>query len=52
MVYITATAPYLLFIVLLVRASMLKGAGAGILYYITPRFEPLLTFQVITAVFI
>ena len=42
MVYVTATAPYFLLTVLLIRGATLPGAGAGVLYYLTPDFARLL----------
>ncbi|WAR13442.1 SC6A2-like protein [Mya arenaria] len=40
-VYITATMPYLILTILLVRGCMLPGAGEGILYFITPKLDRL-----------
>ncbi|XP_070200526.1 sodium- and chloride-dependent glycine transporter 2-like [Littorina saxatilis] len=45
-VYVTATLPYLLLTVLLVRGATLPGAKDGILYYLTPDFSRLLDPQV------
>ena len=42
----TATAPYVLLTVLLVRGATLPGAGEGILFYLTPDFGRLLEAQV------
>ncbi|XP_021339911.1 sodium- and chloride-dependent glycine transporter 2-like, partial [Mizuhopecten yessoensis] len=45
-VYVTASLPYILLTVLLIRASLLPGAGDGVLYYITPNFKRLGELQV------
>ncbi|KAK9704069.1 Sodium:neurotransmitter symporter family [Popillia japonica] len=42
-IWFTATFPYVVLIILLVRAVTLNGAYEGLLYYITPRWEELLT---------
>ncbi|XP_076436339.1 sodium- and chloride-dependent GABA transporter 1-like [Babylonia areolata] len=44
--YVTATAPYILLTVLLVRGATLPGAVDGILFYIKPDFAKLLEPQV------
>ncbi|XP_064649101.1 sodium- and chloride-dependent taurine transporter-like [Lineus longissimus] len=44
--YFTATSPYILMFILLVRGALLEGAGAGVLYYIKPTWERLLDIQV------
>ncbi|KAH3884493.1 sodium-dependent serotonin transporter-like [Dreissena polymorpha] len=41
-VWVTATAPYVILLVLLGRGATLPGAGTGILYYITPVWDRLL----------
>ncbi|RUS71776.1 hypothetical protein EGW08_020459 [Elysia chlorotica] len=40
-VYITATLPYLIMTILLIRGVLLPGAGDGIKYFITPKIESL-----------
>ncbi|XP_048253213.1 sodium- and chloride-dependent betaine transporter-like [Haliotis rufescens] len=45
-VYVTATMPYVLLTVLLVRSCMMPGAVDGILFYLTPDFMRLQTTQV------
>ncbi|XP_035826073.1 sodium- and chloride-dependent glycine transporter 1 [Aplysia californica] len=40
-VYFTATFPYVLLTILLVRSAMLDGAYEGVIYYLTPRWERL-----------
>ncbi|EUB64015.1 Sodium- and chloride-dependent GABA transporter [Echinococcus granulosus] len=44
--YITATAPFLLMAVLLGRTATLEGAKKGILYYMEPKWEALASFEV------
>ncbi|XP_012561756.1 sodium- and chloride-dependent GABA transporter 1 [Hydra vulgaris] len=38
-VYITATLPYVLLSVLMIRGAFLEGAGTGIAYYLKPNFS-------------
>jgi hypothetical protein len=47
-VYITTVAPYIILLVLLVRAITLPGSLNGLLYLITPRWEKLFTAKVCT----
>ena len=45
-VWITATMPYILLFILLVRGLMLPGALDGLHYYLVPKFERLLETQI------
>jgi len=45
-VYVTVTFPLIILVIMLIRGLTLPGAMNGIAYYITPRFNKLLEFQV------
>uniref|UniRef100_A0A8B9R635 Transporter n=1 Tax=Anas platyrhynchos TaxID=8839 RepID=A0A8B9R635_ANAPL len=45
-VYFTATFPYLILVMLLVRGVTLEGAWKGIRFYLTPQFDHLLSSKV------
>uniref|UniRef100_T1J3F9 Transporter n=1 Tax=Strigamia maritima TaxID=126957 RepID=T1J3F9_STRMM len=45
-VYFTAFFPYVVLIILLIRAATLPGYLDGILYYVTPQWDKLLTAQI------
>ncbi|KAL4713244.1 hypothetical protein ACJJTC_013174 [Scirpophaga incertulas] len=44
--YFLAIFPYVIMIILLITTATLKGAGEGILYFITPQWEKLLELNV------
>ena len=48
-VYVTATAPYILLTVLLIRGLTLDGAMDGVMWYITPDLTRLSDPQVLSA---
>ncbi|PAA56653.1 hypothetical protein BOX15_Mlig016702g1 [Macrostomum lignano] len=45
-VWFTATMPYIVLLILLIRGLMLEGSMGGIWYYLTPKWERLLDVQV------
>lgn len=45
-VYVTATFPYLIMTIILIRGLTLEGAVDGLVYYLVPKWEKLLTFKV------
>ncbi|XP_074655431.1 sodium-dependent proline transporter-like isoform X2 [Tubulanus polymorphus] len=45
-VYVTATAPYLFLIALLIRGVTLPGSLNGIMYYVKPDWSKLLSFRI------
>ena len=45
-VWITATAPYVILLILLVRGVTLPGASEGIIYYVKPEWDKLLLLGV------
>lgn len=45
-VYVTATFPYLVLLILLIRGVTLPGASEGLKFYLIPQWEKLATFQV------
>ncbi|XP_041377521.1 sodium- and chloride-dependent glycine transporter 2-like isoform X2 [Gigantopelta aegis] len=48
-VYFTATFPYVILIILLIRGSLLEGAIDGVIYFIVPKWEKLLDLKVWSA---
>ena len=46
-VYFTATFPYLVLFILLIRGATLEGAGEGVIFYLKPDFTKLKNPQVI-----
>lgn len=46
-VWVTALAPYVVLLILLVRGVTLPGAGEGIRYYLTPEWNKLKNTKVI-----
>ena len=51
-VYVTATAPYVLLTVLLIRGLTLDGAMDGVMWYITPDFTRLAEPQVFVSLIV
>ncbi|XP_023209766.1 sodium-dependent noradrenaline transporter-like [Centruroides sculpturatus] len=45
-VWVTATVPYFILTILLIRGLLLPGAGQGLVYYLNPDFSQLLRSQV------
>lgn len=45
-VYVTATAPYILLTILLIRGATLPGAIDGVKFFVIPDFSKLLQFKV------
>jgi SNF family Na+-dependent transporter len=45
-VYVTATFPYAVLVVLLIRGVTLPGAAEGLKWYLIPKWEKLATFEV------
>ena len=45
-VYVTATMPYILLFVILVRGLTLPGSADGVIYYIKPDFNKLMKVEV------
>ncbi|GFQ87728.1 sodium- and chloride-dependent glycine transporter 2, partial [Trichonephila clavata] len=45
-VYVTATLPYVVLLCFLVRGLTLPGASSGILFFLSPKWEKLLSFKV------
>ncbi|GFQ87726.1 sodium- and chloride-dependent glycine transporter 2, partial [Trichonephila clavata] len=44
-VYVTATLPYVVLLCFLVRGLTLPGASSGILFFLSPKWEKLLSFK-------
>ena len=45
-VYVTATAPYIFIVILMIRAALLPGSLEAVEYYLTPQFNHLARPQV------
>ena len=50
--YITATAPYVFMVILLVRGCTLDGADSGIIYYLNPVWDKVWRMEVSTCKYI
>ncbi|VDI79921.1 solute carrier family 6 (neurotransmitter transporter, GABA) member 6/8/11/12/13 [Mytilus galloprovincialis] len=44
--YVTATSPYIFMTILLIRNSLLDGAGEGVRFYVTPVWEKMANMEV------
>lgn len=45
-VYVTATLPYVVLLILLIRGATLPGAGEGVKFYVIPNFQKLKEIKV------
>ncbi|KAL3861991.1 hypothetical protein ACJMK2_007997 [Sinanodonta woodiana] len=45
-VYVSATFPYIILLILLIRGALLDGAIDGVIYFIVPKWEQLLNLKV------
>ena len=44
--YVTATAPYIFMLILLINGALLPGASTGFIYYLKPNFTKLRELEV------
>lgn len=51
-VYVTATFPYFVLIVLIIRGATLEGSLQGVAFYLTPVWERLANAQVLATVLV